>query len=320
MATYFSARDGWRGTSTTISAPLATINSCSSTRWSLITLTHEFSHIIISAILADLYPDFTDPSEIKSFRALWYNNKPGAHLFEEIQRIILFSILEMNEAGHGITSAENYNHYLQHEELKILLRRWQPYIEETMVHVFDFLYFYGRDVERYIRGIWASWGTIPNVSSRIEDYVVRSISAVLSHHWRRADDAEDLAKQEVTSALQKLQESKLGGRYVEEALQLLDKKWDSHIKRQVRARRQLVKIVSTYLFSEEIASNIRGESEISGGTKDTEGYPLHPGHIDERSIRNPLRFIEIYTKLAEPSIAHSVWMLYTLAFCVQSND
>ena len=318
LISYFSGRDGWRGTTTTISAPLAAITACNSLRWSLLTLTHEFSHIVIGAILSDLSPDFSDPQDLSKFERLWKQNKAGDTLFEEIQRTLLFSILEMEQVATGETPDIRNDH--NNESLKALFQKWKPQIEETMVHVFDFIYFYGKDVDKYINGIWSSWGTIPNVTSRIEDYIIRSICAVLSTQWRRGLKAEDLAKKDVEVCLENLNSTDFGGRYVIDALNIIREHWDDRIKKKVRARRQLVKIVSTYLFSKEIATIVRGEPEISGGTKDTEGYTLHPCYIEDKRIRNPLVFTEIYTKLAKPSPAFSLWMYYTLAFCVRRDE
>ena len=65
LLTCYSARDGYRSTETTISAPLAAVSSCNSLRWSLMTLTHEFSHVVVRGILADLLPDFNNREEVR---------------------------------------------------------------------------------------------------------------------------------------------------------------------------------------------------------------------------------------------------------------
>ena len=102
LITYFSARDGWRGTATTISAPLAAVSSCNSVRWSLITLTHEFSHIIIGAILSDLYPDYRDDESVQSFRDLW--DKGSARLKALLGKYC-------NDGKKGKPKAAHLRHY-----------------------------------------------------------------------------------------------------------------------------------------------------------------------------------------------------------------
>ena len=148
---------------------------------------------------------------------------------------------------------------------------------------------------------------------------MRTICAVLTTHLRRDEDAEDIAKTHVLTSLKDLQAKGLGGRYVEEAIAYLDTSWDRDVLPRVRARRQLVKIVNSFLFSERIATLLRGEVAISGGASDREGYTLKVGNLDAQSIRNPLRFVEVYTASSQPSLAHSAWMLYVLAFGIASD-
>ncbi len=311
---YFSSRDGYRSTTTTISAPLASVTSCNCPRWSLMTLTHEISHVIIRAILADLIPDLSNGSEIDACITLSEGNERGKNLFDEIRRIFFRSVYKMAEVSSGLSGADE-------DGIDILnvLRHMRHDIDETMVHTFDFLYFYGKDIDKYVSGIWASWGVIPNVSTRVQEYVVRTICAVLSLHLRNNIDAPDIAKDRVRKSLSSLQQSDLGGRYIDEALHIIDNRWDE-IKEIVQARRQLVKIVNCFLFSENLSTKIRTELKISGGASDKDGYTLNLKTIELNTINNPLRFIEAYTSYKQnkhPSAAISTWFLYVLAFCIE---
>lgn len=317
LLVYFSARDGYRSTETTVSAPLATVNSCNSLRWSLLTLTHELSHVIIRAVQFDLYPDLTDDDMVKECLELLRNKGPADSLFSEIRKQLLLSVVKIDESASG---GDAQIESLDANGMRKLLGHWRQEIDEIMVHTFDFLYFYGKDFRRYIAGIWASWGTIPNISSRVEEYVIRSICAVLATHLRRGQNAEDIAKEQVLNSLQSIQAGPCGGRYVDEAINCINDNWTSHIRLKVRARRQLVKIVNSFLFSEKIATAVRGEPEISGGASEREGYTLRRRHVELRSIRNPLRFLEIYTEAVVPNPVDSVWMLYVLAFCINKDD
>jgi hypothetical protein len=310
LLAYFSARDGFRSTSTTISAPLASVASCNSPRWSLLTLTHEVSHILVRAMLASLYPDFEDAQALESTLEL-LELQQGRTLLDEIRRYFFISILMIDKVHANGKGRRDLNA----EELTKLLGHWHREIEETFVHVFDFLYFYGKDVSKYINGIWASWGTIPNITTRVPDYVIRTISAVLANHLRRPK-GEEAARELVVHALTELQQSGAGGSYVDVALTYISEHWADEIKPRVNARRSLVKIAQTFFFSESIATLVRREPEISGGATEKEGYTLRQGHLDLRTIRNPLRFLELYSISVQPSPAESLWIYYVLSFCV----
>ena len=204
---------------------------------------------------------------------------------------------------------------IDRDVLRKLIEQWQREVEEILVHVFDFLYFYGKDVEKYVNGIWASWGTIPNVNTRIPDYVIRTISAVLANHLRRRG-GEEVARDLVVKALSQLQRTDLGGDYVGAALDYIRDHWQDEIRDRVLARKGLVKIAQTFFFSDEVATAVRGEPEIRGGATEKEGYALRMGQLDLNLIRNPLRFLELYSVSTQPSALESLWIYYVLAFCV----
>ena len=317
LLTCFSARDGYRSTEMTVSAPLAAVSSCNSMRWSLLTITHEICHVIVRAIQSDLYPDLDSEKELRDCLGLLNAHRRASSLFHEIRRYVIFSIIRMDDVAAGRQPGASPP--IGIEDLRRLLQHWRQDVDETMVHACDFLYFYGKDVDRYIAGIWSSWGTIPNIGTRVRDYVMRTVCAVMATHLRRDENAEDIARKLVVGALTELQRKGLGGRYVDEALTYLNNSWNREILPRVRARRQLVKIVNSFLFSEQIATSLRGEVAISGGASDREGYTLRVGHLDSQTIRNPLRFVEIYTESSQPSSIHSAWMLYVLAFCISKN-
>jgi hypothetical protein len=317
LLTYFSARDGYRSTELTVSAPLAAVAACNSQRWSLLTLTHEFSHVIIRAIQARLYPDNNNPADLLNCLALIEANAPAENLFEEIRRIVLFSIVKMDDAAQNRKAGDSID--LNLASLQALLQRWRQDVDEILVHAFDFMYFYGQDVDKYVRGIWASWGTIPNIGTRVLDYVVRSICAVLTKHLRRGSKGEAFARDEVRAVLGALPAHGTGRRYIDQAIQYIDQYWDDVVLPRVRARRQLVKIVNVFLFSEGIATQVRGETQVSGGAGKKEGYEIVRGDLEVRRITNPLHFIEVFTDTLTPNATDSAWILYMLAFGCEPN-
>jgi len=311
LLAYFSGRDGYRSTGMMISAPIAAIGSCNSVRWSLLTLTHELSHVIIRSVLAELLPDLRDEPGLGRCIQLLDRNEPASNFLDELTRILLFTLVKIDEASVGRNGTPNFGADI----LRSLIRRWRHDVDEILVHTFDYLYFYGRSLPRYVLGIWSSWGTIPNISTRVPDYVVRTICAAMATTLSRGNTAAALAKDAVIEQLQALQSNGHGGRYVDEALKYIADCWESEIRPRVEARCELVWLVSNVLFSETAATAVRGETQIVAGETETEGYPHRAGMLDLRPIENPMRFIEFYTELKEPSPVLSAWLLYVLAFC-----
>ena len=319
LISYFSSRDGFRSTDLTISVPLSAVSGGNSPQWSLMTITHEVSHVIIRAILSDLYPPIHKPSDLLETIALLEAKAPGNTMLLEIRRIMLFSIHEMERVASGRKPSEAPD--FEPADLHRLLIHWRIHVEETLVHTFDFLYFYGRDVERYVRGIWISWGTIPNLSTRVQGYVIRTICAIMAKHLRRGEKAADLARDELLHYLLQMQAAKQGGRYVDDAILYIKQKWAEEIRERVVARLELVKIVVHFLFSQLIATEILGEAYISAGQdKRYEGYDFRSNKLEFKPLTNPLHFLKVYTGTNLSSLAESAWIYHILAFCVETND
>jgi hypothetical protein len=271
----------------------------------------------VKTVVSELYPNRASKQEVLGALAL-LEKKRGANLLEEIRRLLLISIIKMDDL-HNADPVD-----LDEESLVALIDRWEREVEEILVHVFDFVYFYGRDPDAYVVGIWTSWGTIPNISNRIRDYVVRTISTVFAVHLARKS-GEEASRNQVRRALKALQADNPNDGYIKTAIKYIDKHWDDEIRSQISARRHLVRIARSFLFSEKIATALRTESEISGrsGEKgragEKEGYTLKQGQLELRQIRNPLHFLELYTSSKFPSPAGSLWIFYVLAFCVQGK-
>lgn len=313
---YFSARDGFKSTFTTISAPLSCVSCCNTNQWSLLTLTHEISHIIARGVLSELYPDLDSDAEVKAALCLVGSVGPAGNLLDEIRRFLFCSIIKMDDVADNREEPPEYDE----EMFRKLLEHWHHSVEENIAHIFDFMYFYGQDVTKYITGIWTSWGTIPNINSRITDYVVRTICAVLPPQVRKGENGLEIVKEQVRECLSSLRDKHQPNTYTTKALNYLTSHWDDEIRNKVYARIPIVKIVRSFLFSKNIATIVRSETEISGGASDREGYTLREGLLESRKIRNPIRFLELYSRSHDASPQLSAWLLYTLAFCVDQDE
>jgi hypothetical protein len=312
LLTYFSGREGFNSTESTISAPLASITACNSLRWSLLTLTHEISHILVNVMALQIYPRLRSDEDMQSTLHLLRPGVIASNLLDEIRQLLITTIVGIDSVYSG-----NYDVKYNKESLGALIEHWQREVEEILVHTFDFLWFYGRESEKYIRGIWMSWATVPNIANRIHDYVVRTICAVLSRYLLQGK-AEEVAKDVVLATLKALQEDGMGGNHVAAAIDYIEQHWEDEILKRVIARKELIKIVLAFFFSETLATEARKEVAIVGGTEsEKEGYPLTVGEIETYKITNPLRFLELYTTNRNPSAIESAWFFYVLAFYVE---
>lgn len=318
LLTYFSGRDGFRSTLNTLSAPLIVISSCNSSRWTLMTLTHEISHDVIRGVLSVLYPDCRKPREIS--RALKLLSATGLppNLLEAIRLAILRSLIAMQQKEEERTDSRTVT--FDARNLILLLDRWHNEVEEILAHVFDLLYFHGRDIEKYIAGIWMSWSVIPNIGNRVPEYVLRTLCATLALHLRRGKRSEEICRDQVVRVLRDLQAQGEGGPYVQAALTYLEEQWELEIKGRLVVRKKLVQLVTSFLYSEAVASALLGETKIVGKRSKRAGYPLVMRRLQGIRVDNPFHFIGIYTEGRHPIASHAAWLLYVLAFDVKTGD
>jgi hypothetical protein len=289
--TYFSGRDGFKSHSLTLSAPLATLSACNSLRWSLLTLTHEISHVFVRGALNHLYPDIRKGVDIE--HAIKILQSGGLNLLDAARKYLLQAVLSMKNEDDGGEATTKQK--LSPTYLKGALEHWRSDVEEIMAHVFDFLYFYRSDHEKYIKGIWLSWGVIPNISNRVPEYVLRTLCGILPRHLRRGDDMQEFARDEVLAVLRSMPDATQSLSYTYQAISHIESNW-LVIRRNLIARKPIVRIVNGFPFSNKIAAELWRENIAPGassGSHGREGYPSKPGTLDEWPIDNPLRFLDV---------------------------
>jgi len=310
--TYFSGRDGFKTTETTLSAPLSAITSCSSTRWTLLTITHEASHTIISGVLSIILPKFNDPDELET-AVKNLNGATPANLLEDIQNFLLRVMVEMAEQSdqHPVPD------HLTTAFVTEVVRRWRDEVEEIMVHTFDFLYFYGQQIDYYLAAIWRSWDTIPHLNSRIHDYTLRTLCVAASRHLG-SPTMFRAALKDSKDALSTVVNSFGPTSYVKLALDRLEEyETDSaEVEMQIQVRLGVVALVKAFLHSPKLLQRVRGQSGVS--RRATQELIKASSDLEFRGTRieNPLAFIEDETS-AQADEARSLWILQRLAFDVE---
>lgn len=321
LLAYFSARDGFRNTTSTISVPLASISGCNSLQWSLMTITHEVSHIVVHNVLAKILPDFNSEQSTRLAYELFTQQRSPSNLFEEFQRHFYLTLVSIDRLDNSDVEDDEEGIVISvdHEEFISILQLLVHEVEEIMVHVFDFMYFYGHTPKRYVPSIWISWGTIPTIRTRVNEYVIRTVCAVLAANFHRVKEPENWARKIVLELLKECVSQKRESRHIEQAIDYLKNEWDSEIKRKVKVRRELVKLVSAFMFSDQVATEVRGDASFHSRAADYEGYDLRKLFLDESTIENPLRFLELYATSSHPSPVESLWMFLVLSFCTSGT-
>lgn len=325
--TYFSARDGFKSTVVTLSAPLASITQCATRKWSLVTATHELSHNLTRGILSLVYPrlrpfeptrelDLTDSYTLDyAFRLINYavdqKQLPNT-LLDHYRLLFIDLVLAMEAAASGGAIPL----VTDQRELRDILEHWHHEIEELITHIVDFLYFYDGDEEEYISSIWLSWSVIPNIHSRVREYVVRSLCTLLSGYPSLSLGLMDTVRQRLKGRLEKLVRKYAGTLYVAEAVELLDasnEEW-SEIADEVVARFPLIRFSARVVVSPTLREQLADIPGTVGKPSVHAGFDHHPLVLRGRPVSNPLAFVKAFARASEPSLETALWLLMMLAF------
>lgn len=307
LIVHFSGRDGFRSTVFGLSAPLEVLRGCNTVAWSLMTLTHELSHVFIDSLMGVLLEDLrirhqrgTDPvlavlqGEVQSC------------LLDQVKTLMVRTITELDKDSRGLKPSDPIDY--SEEEIVTAIQRYYQEANEILTHIFDFMYFYRRDHDAYLAYIWSSWDVIPNIEDRIDDYLTRSLCAVHVNNLSVAKSA-DVTVDQVLAVLTKLSTNDTGSNYLGIAAGTLKQKRDA-FKLRLHRRTGFVKIALAFLNSPDAARALTHDPESPDGSYSS--FSAKKFSTNQR-FQNPLRFIAKYSHDVDPDPAKSLWMLTQVA-------
>lgn len=313
LITYFSGRDGFSSHLQTLSAPLTAIAECNSYRSNLLTVTHEIAHILVAGLMTDLYPDFNDPQQIKLAVEITSSRFHARNWLESARQLLLEGIIGMDQADTGFEIPQ----IELPERLPEVLRDCRREAQEIIVHTLDFWYFYRGEPDFYVKSIWHSWCTIPEIQDRVPEYLMRTLCAVSVTLLREpAGNRFSTALREIKRILDALKTSDGATRdYISVALEHInraenDVEYRRIMEQRYSARLLLVRLVAIFLNSNLLSAKLFADPHAGKGS----GYEgKQPLSYDLVPIGNPLTFFRAHLK-DDPGESESLWMLHSLAF------
>jgi len=263
------------------------------------------SHRVVDEVLGHLLPDTADPKEMAAAFNLVTEAKAPANLLECVRFKLLDCLLKINGTEPVIDEVKP----ITPEYLADVITARSEEVEEIMVHVFDFIYFYGADPKAYVPSIWRSWDAIPRLHRRLPGYVLRTLCGVYPAFWNSASATQDSVAA-VTAGMESVEKSDKDNAYIRAGLTYLRKEKET-LQQRLWLRKILIGIVRTFLQSPPLVQSVFGQS-----TKRDEGTIFR---FESTPIENPLRFIETHTS-SKFNGAISAWMLSKLAFDAADPD
>jgi hypothetical protein len=151
---------------------------------------------------------------------------------------------------------------------------------------------------------------IPNIEHRVEQYVTRSICALLSENLRERRRIEFSVAQ-LRELLEKLAQSFPDALYIPNAISELKARPD-HYRKRADLRSPFVSTARRFLYSPYIRQMLASEPGLPGH-KAAAGYPEKSLLFGDDEVTNPIRFLSAFSNDAKPSVLRSFWLLQQLA-------
>lgn len=306
--TYFSDKEGFRSTRFSLTAPFETISGSNTYEWTLMTLTHEISHVYIDGVLGIFLPNPLDNAESNFNFSLLSGKEKASSFFEQGQDLLLFGLknLYLESIDSDKSDSKNKKSIRMNKKLvQNFILYGSREANEILTHIFDYIYFYREDESLYIKCIWSSWAVIPNIETRVPEYIVRTLCAILVSRmsWNIEDSIDAL--NDKLSELKAMKPGKIP--VLDRAIEELKDRQKYKLKLQNRVA--FVKFVKAFLHSRMLSVSLqKGKGTVATSL----GFR-------ENSIKNPLRFLEEHAVEKSPQMLKSVWMIQHLAFTGDSH-
>ena len=323
---HYSSRFGFHETEYTLGASWQSLHACSSQEWHLLTLTHEFLHSQVRHLTAVIFPADTDWERLGILVA---GAEPPTSGLESMRVVLAQGMLRYAAArlaSPGITTeadhiiVDGYNARPTGEQLRATAAEELRYLQEIVVHVLDFLYTFPSEPSKYLAAIWQSWSTVPSVTERIHDYLLRSLCALAADAAMPRRDDREVFRTVYDASLEILRDlvNDFDSPVVGQAVAYLEN--DIGVRRlqlEFAQAYYVARFTRIFLYDPDVATALRTDDQTTLGGSHGRLYVFDPGEYPEDAIESPLAFLSdrfgVETHPASPdSEFPSLWQLLLL--------
>lgn len=341
---YFSSRIGFRESTYSITAPLLLLTLGDEACWSPMTLSHELLHAHVHDIIAAVFADQERRLPEYAFKAIWERFKEDLkkqaqsprHFIDSTRSIILnycvkrVPAIKMAEkaANPAITIVKEGENKVRvpfslpngNKPLEYFSAAFRE-INEIIVQVLDYHYFYECNDDLYLGLLWESWSPVPAVLHDIEQYVLRSILAISSVKTGTVIERFKLSCENLKSVLKKICDRNPKNVVCVEALKLLNATPSLQALRiRFGLGEYLVDMTTCFFLSSRIHGALYKRDKNITKEDGAYHYMLETGEFRDTKIVSPVGFLvdRLQKSLAGegadlPSEHRAAWVLMTCA-------
>lgn len=330
---YFSSRWGFHETLNAISLSWQTIGSGSTREWNLLTLSHEFLHSHFRELIRSNVLPITSDSTRHDLIVLYNEVFASAGVESRIERPCNFlesmqvfflhqmklveqASLEVTTLSSNTSVVEIYSSPITDVEIQRLMSSpLLDFVEEVLVHVMDFYFFYNADDHAYVSSLWHSWTLVPQVHRKLRHYVLRTLFALASSNT--STDVNELfidAFARLKSELVKMQGSGENALVDAGLAELTDHDAKKELFARFKYNFHLSIFAREFLVTENLYSQLNADSQTVAGPPPR--YRIRPGEFPDWAIESPSGFLldryQSYIREPKDAEAESLWQLLVL--------
>jgi len=296
---HYSSRFGFHETEYALGASWQSLHASSSREWHLLTVTHEYVHSQVRQITAAIFPAGTDWERLSAVIA---GASPQNAL--ESMQVACFqgmaryasaraASLELDAPVPHLVS-DGYNARPTSSQLRDTISNELRYFQEIVVHVLDYLYTFHAQPNTYLAAIWQSWSTVPSVTERVHDYLLRSLCALCSSAVtpdRDANEVFDSVRTTVIENLRALAET-FDSPVVDYAVDYLQSDiGERRLALEFSQAYYIARLTKEFFFDPQIATELRKDDLTAVATPESRHYVFEPGEYPDAPIASPLGFL-----------------------------
>jgi hypothetical protein len=342
---FFSGRLGFSETGFTVTAALETMTAGHTPTWSLLTLSHELIHAHVRGLLSSLLNPNTQKTArldvldaYRRFLDLYFQHDPKSRphdLLESIQfNLLAYCNHRANyrELGRSIMDGRNKAdaRLVDMADVRTLIADGYRDLNEMLVHVLDFNYFYHAQPQLYLRLIWESWAAVPMVLDDLPHYLLRSIVTIATQIDGYAHERYDTARTHVLTVCRELHAADPNNIVAKEAVACLeDESCDRRLSVDFIPAIFLADIALRFLVASSVRAHFFDDDNIDAGDDALEGnggrlvYRLPPGSFSPPAVpRSPAALVhdQLRRQLEgdHPTLDrhhHAAWLMLACASC-----
>lgn len=299
---FFSGRLGFQEAPYSISAAVQSLEFADTMRWSLTTLSHELMHSHVRLLLDAILADLTDANPGEPFVATYseyeeFITRRGSPA--SLTRSIQFSIFNYcrfrlctKELSSSLEKLVISDVLPEAVEMYNLLKEFYRDINEIIVHVLDFRYFYNSEITLYIDYLWQSWATVPSVLVDPEHYILRCL-AVISTTLKgtlteRCKVAFDILSVRIDVLLPQIP----GNVLLVKVRQILDmQSRRTLLQLDSLANQYLAEVTTHCLFSSAINTQLTEDDLLETNDEGESVYQLQASEFLQDAVRSPVSLL-----------------------------